>query len=282
MKMDKSWFFIPGSKDRFLAKAPEIKADIIIFDLEDSVVPKEKDEAREKIKPWLNNKDISAKKYVRVNEIDSTFFIDDIRELVNEGSDGFVLPKANSMDDIKILDYLITTFEKRNNLDLNHIKIVPLIETGAGMLNAADIAAASSRIEAMAFGAEDYMLDLSIPSDSNQSLLHARSTLVAASSAAGINPPVDSVFTDFNDQDGLKEASKLSRGSGFQGRLVIHPKQIETVNKMYAPTAVEIEEAEKIVNAFKSSIDDGHGAIEVDGKMIDPPVYERAKKILNM
>lgn len=280
--MDKSWFFIPGSKDKFLAKSTELKADIIIFDLEDSVVPKEKDEAREKIKPWLNNKTISAKKYVRVNEIDSTFFIDDIRRLVNEGPDGFILPKTNSKDDIKILDYLITIFEKQNNMKLGQIKIVPLIETSAGILNAADIAAESSRIEAMAFGAEDYMLDSGIPADSSQSLLHARSTLVAASGAAGISPPVDSVFTDFNDEDGLKEASKLSRGFGFQGRLVIHPKQIVTVNEVYAPTASEIKEAEKIVNAFKTSMDDGNGAIEVDGKMIDPPVYERAKKLLEM
>lgn len=280
--MDKSWFFIPGSKDKFLAKATELKADIIIFDLEDSVVPEEKDEAREKIKPWLNNEDISAKRYVRVNEVNSTFFIDDIRELINENIDGFLLPKTNNIDDIKILDYLITTFEKQNNLKSNHIKIVPLIETSSGLLNAPDIASASLRIESMAFGAEDYMLDLGIPSDSNQSLVHARSTLVAASSAAGINQPIDSVFTDFNDEDGLKEASKLSRGFGFQGRLVIHPKQIEIVNIVYAPTASEVEEAEKIVNAFKSSVADGDGAIEVDGKMIDPPVYERAKKLLNM
>ena len=280
--MDKSWFFIPGSKDKFLAKAPELKADVIIFDLEDSVVPDEKDEAREKIKPWLNNKDISAKKFVRVNEVNSTFFIDDIRELINENLDGFVLPKTNNTDDIKILDYLITTFEKQNNLKLNQIKIVPLIETSSGLLNAHTIASVSSRIEAMAFGAEDYMLDLGIPNDSNQSLLHARSTLVATSSAAGISQPIDSVFTDFNNENGLKEASKLSRNFGFQGRLVIHPKQIEIVNSVYAPTTAEIEEAEKIVNAFKSSIDDGEGAIEVDGKMIDPPVYERAKKLLNM
>lgn len=280
--MDKSWFFIPGSKEKFLAKAPELKADTIIFDLEDSVVIEEKDQAREKIKPWLNNKDISSKKYVRVNEVNSTFFIDDIRALVNENLDGIILPKTNNTDDIKILDYLITTFEKQNNLKLNHIKIVPLIETSSGLLNALDIASACKRIEAMAFGAEDYMLDLGIPGDSNQSLMHARSTLVAASSAAEINQPVDSVYTDFNDEDGLKEASELSRGFGFQGRLVIHPKQIETVNKVYAPTSSEIEEAEKIVDAFKASIDDGDGAIEVDGKMIDPPVYERAKKLLEM
>lgn len=280
--MDKSWFFIPGSNDKFLAKAPVLKADIIIFDLEDSVVLKDKEAAREKIKPWLNNKDISAKKYVRVNEVNSTFFIDDIRELINENLDGFILPKTNTADDIKIADYLITTFEKHNNLKLNDIKIVPLIETGVGILNAANIAASGRRIEAMAFGAEDYMLDLGIPGDSNQSLLHARSTLVAASSAAGINQPIDSVFTDFNDDNGLKEASELSRGFGFQGRLVIHPKQIEIVNTVYAPTSSEIEEAEKIVDAFKSSVDDGNGAIEVDGKMIDPPVYERAKKLLEM
>lgn len=280
--MDKSWFFIPGSKDKFLAKSADLDADVIIFDLEDSVVPDEKDEAREKIKPWLSNKDISAQKYIRVNEVHSTFFIDDIKTLTDENLDGFVLPKTSDTDDIKILDYLITTFEKKNNLKLNQIKIIPLIETSKGILNAAAIASSSSRIEAMAFGAEDYMLDLSIPSDSNRSLLHARSTLVAASSAAGINPPIDSVFTDFKDEEGLKKASAQSRGFGFQGRLVIHPKQIDTVNTVYAPTASEIEEAEKIVDAFKSSIDDGNGAIEVDGKMIDPPVYERAKKLLEM
>src|SRR5699024_6212481 len=121
--MDKSWFFIPGSKDKFLAKSTELKADIIIFDLEDSVVPNEKDEGREKIESWLNNKAKSAKKDVSVNENDSTLVIDDIRRLVNEGPDGFILPKTKSKDDIKILDYLITIFEKQNNMKLGQIKI---------------------------------------------------------------------------------------------------------------------------------------------------------------
>lgn len=280
--MDKSWFFIPGSKDKFLAKSTDLKADIIIFDLEDSVVQAEKATAREKIMPWLNNPDIHSKKYVRVNEINSIYFIDDVRAVAVEHLDGVVLPKAAESDDIKILDYLLTIFEKQNNLKINDIKIVPLIETGKGMMNALEIASSSPRVETLAFGAEDYMLDVSIPGDGNQSLLHARSTLVAASSAAGINQPVDSVFTDFKDEEGLREASALSRGLGFQGRLVIHPKQIEAVNEVYAPTHSEVEEAEKIVDAFESSADEGEGAIEVEGKMIDPPVYERAKKLLKM
>ncbi|SOC41903.1 HpcH/HpaI aldolase/citrate lyase family protein [Salinicoccus kekensis] len=280
--MDKSWFFIPGSKDKFLAKSTELKADIIIFDLEDSVVQAEKAAAREKIRPWLNNPDIHSKKYVRVNEVHSIYFIDDVRELAGEDLDGIILPKAAESDDIKILDYLLTTFEKQNNLKTNDIKIVPLIETGKGMMNAMEIASSSPRVEAMAFGAEDYMLDVSIPGDGNQALLHARSTLVAASSAAGISQPVDSVFTDFKDAEGLREASAVSRALGFQGRLVIHPKQIEAVNEVYAPTPSEVEEAEKIIDAFESSSNDGEGAIEVEGKMIDPPVYERAKNLLKM
>ncbi|CAM4193083.1 HpcH/HpaI aldolase/citrate lyase family protein [Lacicoccus alkaliphilus] len=280
--MDKSWFFIPGSKDKFLSKSTELSADIIIFDLEDSVVPTEKASAREKIMPWLNHPDIHSKKYIRVNEIHSTYFIDDLQALVSEHLDGVVLPKTGGADDIKILDYLLTTFEKQNDLKLNDIKIAPLIETGKGMMNALEIASASPRVEAMAFGAEDYMLDVSIPGDDDHALLHARSTLAAASSAAGISQPVDSVFTDFKDEAGLKEASAMSRGYGFQGRLVIHPKQIETVNEVYAPTHSEVEEAEKIVDAFEASIDDGDGAVAVEGKMIDPPVYERAKKLLKM
>ena len=280
--MDKSWFFIPGSKDKFLAKSTDLKADIIIFDLEDSVVQAEKATAREKIMPWLDNPDIHSKKYVRVNEINSIYFIDDVRAVAVEHLDGVVLPKAAESDDIKILDYLLTTFEKQNNLKTNDIKIVPLIETGKGMMNAMEIASSSPRVEAMAFGAEDYMLDVSIPGDGNQALLHARSTLVAASSAAGISQPVDSVFTDFKDAEGLREASAVSRALGFQGRLVIHPKQIEAVNEVYAPTPSEVEEAEKIIDAFESSSNDGEGAIEVEGKMIDPPVYERAKNLLKM
>ncbi len=280
--MDKSWFFIPGSKEKFLAKSTQLDADIIIFDLEDSVVPAEKSAAREQIKPWLAHPDIHSKKYIRVNEIHSTYFIDDVRELINVHLDGIVLPKTGDADDIKILDYLLTTFEKQNDLKLNEIKIVPLIETGKGIMNAMEIASSSPRIEAMAFGAEDYMLDVSVPGDAHHALLHARSTLVAASSAAGIGQPIDSVFTDFKDEEGLREASRLSRSYGFQGRLVIHPKQIETVNEVYAPTNSEVEEAEKIVDAFESSMDDGDGAVAVEGKMIDPPVYERAKKLLKM
>lgn len=280
--MDRTWFFVPGNNEKFLAKAKELAADVIIFDLEDSVVPDGKIEAREMILETLKNDDIKSKKYIRVNEIDSLYFINDISSLISEYIDGIITPKVNSTDDMKIVDYLISQFEKENGLKSGTIKTVPLIETGKGVVNAFEIASSNKRIESIAFGAEDYMLDVNIPKDENNALLHARSTLVTAASAAGISPPVDSVFTDFKDEEGLLEASRTSKGLGFQGRLVIHPEQIDDVNTIFAPTDEELAEAKKIVEAYESSFEEGSGIVEVNGKMIDTPVAQRAKKLLYM
>src|SRR5699024_8608765 len=230
----------------------------------------------------LKNDDIKPKKYIRVNEISSLYFINDISTLVGIYIDGIITPKVNSADNMKIVDYLISQFEKENDIETGRIKTVPLIENGKGIANAFEIAASIERNETIAFGAEDYMLDVNIPKDENNVLLHARSVLTASAGAAGINPPVDSVYTDFKDQEGLLEASRTSKALGFQGRLVIHPKQIDEVNTIFAPTDEELTEAKRIVAAYESAFEAGSGAIEVDGKMIDIPVAERAKKLLGM
>ncbi|WP_031545464.1 HpcH/HpaI aldolase/citrate lyase family protein [Salinicoccus luteus] len=278
--MNKTWIFIPGAKEKFLDKAKELKADVLIFDLEDSVVPKDKKEARGMVKAALGQPASKNRRFVRVNDVHSPFFIDDIATLTDAVPDGIVIPKVDTRDEMMIADFLLSHYERENDLPSGSIRIVPLIETGRGIINAAEIAQSNERIEALAFGAEDYMLDVSIPKDEGDALLYARSVLVTASSAAGIAPPIDSVYTDFNDPEGLKAASIRSRGTGFQGRLVIHPKQLETINEVFGPTAREIEEARKIVEAYETSFNEGDGALQVNGKMIDAPVAERAKKLL--
>ncbi|GAB3057478.1 HpcH/HpaI aldolase/citrate lyase family protein [Salinicoccus sesuvii] len=280
--MNSTWLFIPGDKKKFLEKVNELQADVIIFDLEDSVVPKDKKKAREMVEAALRQTKPGSRNFVRVNDIHSPFFIDDISTLAGTAPDGIVIPKVNTQDEMMIADFLLRNYEKANNLAIGSISIVPLIETGKGIMNVVDIAKSTKRVEALAFGAEDYMLDVSIPKDEGNALLYARSILVTASSAADIAPPIDSVYTDFNDPEGLKTASLRSRGFGFQGRLVIHPKQLETINEIFAPTDYEIEEARKIVEAYETSFNDGDGALQVNGKMIDAPIAERAKKILKM
>jgi|SRR5699024_5581931 len=280
--MKKSWIFIPGIKERFLEKSKELESDILIFDLEDSVIPNDKIEARYMVKRFIDSMESHSEKYVRVNEISSLFFMEDIKELVSKDLDGIVVPKVNNVDEMKIVDYIVSQAEREKGLKIGSIKVVPLLETGEGIANAAYIASSIERVELLAFGSEDYMLDVNIPKDEYGALQYARSTLVNASSAAGIAPPIDSVYTDFNNNEGLLEASKKSRGIGFQGRLVIHPGQLKTVNSIYSPTSAEIQEAQKIVDAYDSSFDEGSGALVVDGKMIDAPVAERAKKLLEM
>ncbi|MBY8910365.1 CoA ester lyase [Salinicoccus roseus] len=278
--MDKTWIFIPGAKEKFLKKANELEADVVIFDLEDSVVPEDKKEARGMVKAVLDRQASKSRRFVRVNGTRSPFFIDDIAELTSHDIDGVVIPMVETRDEMMIADFLLKHYEKTNGMEPGAIRVVPLIETGKGIVNAVDIAMSIERIEVLAFGAEDYMLDVGIPKDEGDALLYARSVLVTASSAAGIAPPIDSVYTDFNDPEGLKNASIRSRGMGFQGRLVIHPKQLETINEVFGPTAREIEEARKIVEAYETSFNEGDGALQVNGKMIDAPVAERAKKLL--
>jgi len=280
--MKKSWIFIPGNKERYLEKSKELESDILIFDLEDSVVPNEKVTARFMVKKCIDYIESQPEKYVRVNEISSLFFMEDVKELVNRNLDGIVVPKVNNADEMKIVDYIISQAEREKGLEIGSVKVVPLLETGEGITNAACIASSIERVELLAFGSEDYMLDVNIPKDAYGALQYARSALVNASSAAGIASPIDSIYPDFNNTDGLLEASKKSRGIGFQGRLVIHPAQLKTVNDIYAPTSTEIQEAQKIVDAYDSSFDEGRGALVVDGKMIDAPVAERAKKLLEM
>lgn len=275
-----SWLFIPGNKEKHLQKAYQLNADALIFDLEDAVPSTEKEKARKHVVQTIQKLD-NKNNFIRVNELASDYFLDDLEKMIIPNVNGVVLPKVNNRGDIAIADYLIGKFERKNGLKNGAISIVPIIETAEGIHKALEIAQASTRIKRLAFGAEDFMLDLNIyPDESESELLYARSQLVVASREARIEPPIDSIYTDFRDEDGLKTATERGKRFGFRGKLLIHPDQIETVNNIFVPTTKEIAEAKKIVQAYEEAIRVGQGAIQVDGKMIDVPIYERAKKML--
>lgn len=278
--MFRSWLFVAGNKEKHLNKAASLPADVIVFDLEDSVAPLEKETARLLVKEAVSN--IKGKsKFVRVNNLQSMYFLQDINEVVTCDLTGVVVPKVTSKDDILIVDYFLSQLEQRHHLPLNSFSILPLIETAKGLYHAHEIASASVRISKLAFGAEDFMLDMNISEGNETELLYARSKLVEVSKAANIDPPIDTVFTNFEDVEGLKRSSMLAKRLGFQGKLVIHPNQLSTVNKVFSPTLEEIKKARKIVEAYDKSIELGKGAIQLDGDMIDIPISERARKILS-
>lgn len=272
--------FSPGSKQKVIDKALSSSADAVILDLEDSVAGAEKDLARQLIREAIVARGAGTPElWVRVNGTASGRVAGDLDAVVVSGLAGIMFPKAESGKEIKGLDAMIGRREAVCRLPAGSIKLIPIMETGKGVIDALDIATASSRIVAITFGAEDYTLDVgAVRSKEGWEIFYARSALVAAAAAAGVQI-VDTVYTDLNDEEGLIADSQFGRRLGFTGKNLIHPKQIEAVARVFSPSPEEIAYARRIVDAFSSS---ASGVISLDGKMIDPPVYERARRILSL
>lgn len=275
--MYRTWMFVPGSQDKHLDKAKDLPADVLIFDLEDAVPKMDKAVARRKVKISIQNLENKIN-FVRVNALSTPYFLEDIDQIVDSNLAGVVLPKTNTREDIIITDYLLRQTELKHGLKSNSISIVPIIETGKGLHNAYEIASASERVQCLSFGAEDFKLDMEIDAkEAEYELMYARSSLVTDSRAAEKQAPIDSVYIDFQDHQGLESSARNGKRFGFQGKLVIHPKQIEVINQVFAPTVEQIKEAKVIVETYNF---EEAGAIQIDGQMIDFPVAERARKML--
>lgn len=270
-----------GESRKNLNKVKDLQADVIIYDLEDAVPVNEKVIARQKVKEAICK--ISQQvNFVRVNDLTTPYFIEDLDGIIAENLSGIVLPKVNNQHDIIIAAYLLGQMEEKYGLEEGSLAIVPLIETASGIQNVQEIVCASNRILCLCFGAEDFMLDLHIDAgEMGENLMYARTQLVIASKAAGKEPPVDSVFVDFKDEAGLEKETERAKCAGFQGKLLIHPKQIAPVHHAFSPTREQVKEAEKIIALYGESLKNGKGALEIDGKMIDAPVVERARKVLS-
>ncbi len=278
--MYRSWLFIPGNQERHLSKAVDLEADVMIYDLEDAVPDTDKQEARIKVKKTMTKASHQVN-IVRVNALDTSYLIDDLNGIITSELTGIMLPKVNNRDDVLIVDYLLGQMEVMYGLENGMLALIPLIETAKGIENVSEIAKFSERILCLCFGAEDYMLELNLKPDSAETALnYARSKLVLASAAAKKAAPIDAVYPDIHDVVGLEEAANVSKQAGFQGKLLIHPKQVDTVNSIFMPTQEEIDEARQIVEKYSASIAKGEGVTQLDGKMIDVPIVERARKII--
>lgn len=272
--------FVPGSDEKKLKKVQQLCADVFIYDLEDAVSPEGKKDARALVRKYIKANQ-EKENFIRINGFHTPYFYDDLLDLIDSGLTGILLPKAETKEEIMSLDHLLVERESKRNLNKGQIKIVPLIESALGLYNSFEIASASQRVQQLAFGSMDYAFDIkAIITKNAHELLYARSKLVVTSRAAGVGPPIDTVYVDIKDHKGFLAETQLVKELGFQGKLIIHPDQVDLVNQVFAPSLEEIEEAERIVSAFEQALVKGEGVLQLNGKMVDLPIVERAKRTL--
>ena len=278
----RSFLFVPATDQRKVDKALTLKADAIILDLEDAVAISEKIRARSRVAEILHQVP-TDRIFVRVNGVSTPWVVGDLSAIVGRCPRGVILPKAESPEEVRRIDWLIGQLENEHGLPAAGIELVPLVETARGITGACGIAESCSRVKRLAFGAVDYTLDMGISlTGKGTEIAYARAHLAVASRAAGIEGPIDTVYVNIKDEDGLRNDSRSGRELGFSGKLVIHPSQIEPVNEIFTPTASEIQYAAKVVKAFSEAESEGIAAVQVDGKFIDYPVAAWARRTLDI
>ena len=276
----RSYLFAPANHPRRAEKVFNVGADAIILDLEDSVAISEKVTARQAAVSALKGKK-NCHAYVRINDFSTDFCFGDLSSVIVGGLDGVVLPKVESVSQVIAVSWMITALEKERDLTPNSIQIMPILETARGITSAAAIAKAGLRVKKVCFGAADYAQDLNLQLTPDEGeLTSARDNIVLASRVAGIEPPVDSVWLEINDGNGLQSSAARVRNMGFQGKLAIHPSQIPIINNVFTPSKEEVEFANKIVTAFEKAEASGSASIQVDGHFVDYPIYERALRTI--
>jgi len=278
----RSMLFIPGNKEKLLSKVATVNSDGVVLDLEDSVPFSEKDVARRLILGILDTLEQYKKKvYVRVNGLSTGFIKKDISGIIHKNLDGLMIPKVETAKEVKDIEEIVRCIAVDKKLDANNLRFHVTLETALGVINAYEIANSSKRIEAVSFGAEDFTLDIGATRTiEGCELFYSRSKILLCAKAAGVLA-MDTVFSDLSDEEGLVRDSKNSKMLGFDGKYVIHPKQVAIVNKVFTPSDEEIEFAKKVIVAFKEADRKNQGVITVEGKMIDAPILEKAKRLMN-
>lgn len=262
----RSFLFAPASDERKLAKALDAGADAVIADLEDAVVAAEKERARGVATSLLREPRADVLRLVRVNAVGTPWFADDLAAARELELDGIVLPKA--------------TPDAAPALAGLGAPVVAIVETAAGVRLAYELAVVPE-VACLMLGAVDLGLELGLePRPDGLELLYARSSLVVASAAAGLRAPLDQVWVDVRDGEGLRRDCALGRSLGFRGKACVHPAQVPVVNEAYAPSQDELGWAQEVVEAYERAAAEGAGAVALDGEMIDLPVVERARQLL--
>ncbi|EMB42374.1 MULTISPECIES: HpcH/HpaI aldolase/citrate lyase family protein [Treponema] len=278
MKNRRSMLFMPGNNPGMLVSADILGADSIIYDLEDAVSLDEKDSARTLVRNALSFlKFTHSEITVRINPIDSPYWEKDLETIIPVLPDGIVIPKA-SVDAVHSVEQKINEIKKAHNITKN-FSFLMLVESARGIMDVNSIAKASSLIQGLLLGGEDYSVDMGIQRTRlSKELEYARFSLTTAAHAYGLDS-LDTPFTDVEDFEGLRLDTAFSKSIGFSGRLVINPRQVEEIHKIFSPSSAEIERAEAILQAAEEAKQKGLGVFSFKGKMVDLPVIKRAQAL---
>ncbi len=287
-RLRRTVLFVPGDSIRKISKAIQLDVDSLILDLEDGVAANRKEEARRTVVEALDTLDFGRReRLVRLNPFASSWPdgleglpADDLQATIEARPDGYVIPKVDTPEQIRIVSRYLDQVEEQRGWPLNSIRLLVMIETAQGIVNLKEIAQASSRLDALVFGAEDFASDLGARrTPAGWELLYARSAIVTIAAAHRLQP-VDMVFVDLNDLQGLEEECRFARQLGFSGKTIIHPRQVEVVNRVFAPSPEEIDWALRLSQAFEAHQSAGTGAFDFEGKMVDLPIMRAAERIL--
>jgi citrate lyase subunit beta/citryl-CoA lyase len=273
--------FVPAHRENMVQKAHEVPADVICLDLEDAVPPAEKAQARDTVRASIESLKAAGKQvHVRVNHLDTGLTRSDLAAAVGPGLDGLLFPKARGGAHVRELDVLIREQELHNGVRPGTIVLIPMIESARAVLRCEEIALASTRIAALALGGEDYAADLGVArTPAANELEYARRIVVHCAVAYGLQP-LDGIYPTLRDEAGLRADAAYARSIGMKGKYVIHPEQVEPLNRAFSPTPQELAAARKIVTAYDEAMGRGIGVIDVDGQMVDVPVANRARDLL--
>lgn len=275
-----SRLYLPGNNPGLMINAGLHSADGIILDLEDSVAPEKKDEARILVRNALRQINFyGAERMVRINQGERG--LEDLHYIIPQNVNLILIPKCESSDYVKLIAKEIDSVKSEYNI-ASTVFLMPIIESALGIENAFEIARSSENVVAVAIGLEDYTADLGVQRTfEGKESFYARTRLVVAAKAAGIQP-IDSVFSDVDDMDALKVNVLASKALGFEGMGCIHPRQISVIRQGFAPGEPEIEKSKKIVLAFENAKLNGLGVVALGSKMIDLPVVCRAQKTISL
>ena len=285
----RSLLFVPGDSERKIGKALTAGADVLIFDLEDSVAAGNKEAARTTVRTALQSiteaqRATGPQFYVRVNALDSGWTEGDLEAVLPGRPDGIMQPKTGSAADVVRLSELLDGLEASNDLAAGGTKVLAIVtETAASLFSLGTYGDAGPRLQGMAWGAEDLSADLGASSNKNAKGFYTgpyqlARTLCLAGAVAARCEPVDTVYVNFRDEAGLRQECEAAMRDGFTSKLAIHPAQVPVINQVFTPSGQAIERARRIVTAFAEA--GNAGVIGVDGEMLDRPHLTRAEKLL--
>jgi citrate lyase subunit beta/citryl-CoA lyase len=282
-RLRRSLLFVPGAEQRKLDRSRSAAADLLVFDLEDSVVPDHKARAREQVADHVRSGGSAGPEMaVRVNPPESTYFEADLEAVVSAGARTIMLPKSESPEGLAQASAAAARLEAKLEVPSGSVRLLALVETAAGISRVEMLAGADSRIDALCFGNADFSLDMGLPEPDPTTgvLLHARCRLAVAAAAAKVTP-IDGVCLAVKDAAAFLEEGNFALRLGFEGKLCIHPAQVEIANSIFTPTTDQIETALRVIEGWEAAVADGRGVFALDGKMIDPPLVDIHQRVID-